>query len=106
MEKKITGNPVPWDSISTEIWAADHQVCNGPAYLFAVHLTANSTGVSTADVYDGHTTGGTKKVALSAFADGSDPRAFYPPIFCSQGIYLDCGSNVDSVMVQFLRKRE
>ena len=104
MEKKITGNPISWDLIITEIWTADHIVSPGPAYLFAVHLVSNSTGVSTADVYDGHGTGGTNKVALSAFADGSDPRAFYPPIFCSQGIYLDCGSNVDSVMIQYMRK--
>jgi hypothetical protein len=104
MDKKKYDNPVPWDLISTEIYAASGRVCQGPAYLFAVHLTANSSGVSTADVYDGHSTGGQKKVALSAFADGTDPRAFYPPILFNQGIYLDAGSNVDSVMVQYLRK--
>lgn len=106
MDKKKYENPVPWELISDEIHTASGRVCEGPAYLFAVHLTANSTGVSTVDVYDGHTTGGRKKVALSAFADGSDPRAFYPPVLFNQGIYLDCGSNVDSVMVQYLRKAE
>lgn len=104
MEKQKYENPVPWELITTEIFEADARVTQGPAYLFAVHLTANSTGVSTADVYDGHNASGQKKVALSAFADGSDPRAFYPPVLFNQGIYLDCGSNVDSVMVQYLRK--
>jgi hypothetical protein len=91
-----------WKTVRTERIAADRVVNPGPCYLFSVALVATSAGVSTASIYDGHGTGGERKVDLSAYADGVDPRAWYPPLVFNQALYVDVGSNVSSVILQFL----
>jgi hypothetical protein len=91
-----------WKTVRTERMAADRYVNPGPCYLFSATLVSTSAGVSTASIYDGAGTGGERKVDLSAYADGSDPRSWYPPLVFNQGLYIDVGSNVSSVVVQFL----
>jgi hypothetical protein len=91
-----------WKETETDRTAADKKVCNGPAYLYAAHLTANATGASTAVIRDGHDANGDIKVDLAALTSSKDNRNFDPPIFFKKGIFIDVGDNVTSVIVHFL----
>lgn len=77
------------------------QVSETPAYLFSAHLVASSVGAATATVRNGHGTLAESIVHLSCPAYSADPRIFVPPIYFSNGIYVNVGSNVVSVLIQF-----
>jgi len=80
---------------------ADTLINPGPAYVIAVHLVAAAGGAATALIYNGHGTGGEAKIDLSAPPSSSDPRLFWPPLYFDKGIYIDVGSNVTSVLIQY-----
>lgn len=89
-------------NVSYERRTLDSVVCNGPAVVFAVTLTSDQAGVADAIVYDGNGTSGDIKFDLACIDDSHDHRPFYPGVYFRRGIYIDIGSNVESVCIQFL----
>jgi hypothetical protein len=95
-----------WKETETERMTADGQAYGKPAFLYAAHLTANTSGAATATIKDGHSTAGEVKVDLAALTSSKDNRNFDPPIYCKRGIYVDVGENVTSVIVHFLPTKD
>lgn len=81
---------------------ADSLICPEPCFLVSVCLVANATGASTAVIRDGHNTGGEAVIDLAALTSSKDNRSYNPPLFFKKGLYVDVGSNVTSVLVQYL----
>lgn len=88
-------------TFSHERVTASKTIANGPALLFSAHMVAGGDGAATASLYDGHTAQAKQRADLSAPANQADPRTFSPPIYFDQGIYVEVGSNVTSVVLTF-----
>jgi len=91
--KRITWGPVTESGI----------VCQTPAFLFSAALTEDGSGNAVADVYDGHLALATlKHVHLMALANITFQKSWNPPLYFSQGIFVDLGTNALCVNVQYL----
>lgn len=80
----------------------DQLVSRQAALVFGVWLVAGSGGAATAAVYDGESTNDDRKIDLSCVATGHDNKRYNPPAYFEKGIYVDVGSNVTSVVVQWM----
>lgn len=90
------------EKVSYERVTADQVVCPTPCLLYMAHLAGGSGGASTAVIRDGHSTSADAVIDLAAPASGMDFVSFDPPILLKKGLYVDVGSNVTSVLVQYL----
>ena len=81
-------------------------ITSGPALVFSAHMVAGETGAATAALYPSHGAFGEPLVDLAAIQSSVDPRVFVPPIYFDQGVWVEFGDNVTSVLVQFRRTRE
>lgn len=80
---------------------ADAVITNAPAYLHGLTLLASAAG-GDVTVYDGADPGAGRKILTAkGAANVSLPIAFYPPLLCERGIYLDVGSSVTEVTVHW-----
>lgn len=80
----------------------DALLCLSPCILLHVALVSDDVGVATAIIYDGNSTAGKHKYDLSAVKGGLDIRDFWPGSYFRNGIYVDIGSNVTSLTVDFI----
>ena len=84
-------------------WAwvtADRLLSHGPCELLYAHLVVSAAD-AVSYLYDGENTGGDKIVTLeSAAITGLN---FNPPkpIYCRRGLYVDKGTNVTGIFVQW-----
>jgi len=81
--------------------AADSLVSPEPCFLFSVCLAANSSGVSTAVIRNGHNTDADIVIDLACLASTVNDRNFDPPLLFTKGLYVDVGANVTSVLVRY-----
>ena len=84
-----------WDWVTS-----DRVLAVGPCELLFAHLVVSAASTDT-HLFDGKSTAGKKIVTLeSAAITGLD---FKPPepIKCEQGLYVDFGTNVTGVLVQW-----
>lgn len=95
-----------WKRLEHDLVTADKRVCNGPCFLYAAQMVGGTGGASTAVIRDGHDTGGDARIDLAAATSSNDPRNFDPPLYFKKGLFVDVGSNVTSVLVQFLPARD
>ena len=72
-------------------------------YLVDAILSAAAGGASTVTIYDGHNTSGKVLVILSCVASTKDHLNPREPIPFENGLYVDVGSNVASLLVQSKR---
>jgi len=102
MEEYLDAREGFWKEIARERVTSNQVVCLSPCFLFAVDLISDTGGVSTAAIYDGEGTKDPAVVDLAAAVSESDRARFNPPIFLRRGLYVDVGSNVTAVTVQYL----
>jgi hypothetical protein len=95
-----------WKSLDYDLTSADKKVCNGPCFVYAAHLVANSSGVGTAIIRDGHDASGAAVVSLSSLTSSNDPRKFDPPLYFKKGVFVDVVANVSSILIHFLPARD
>ena len=95
-----------WKSLAYDVTAVDKKVSGRPCFIYAVHLVANSSGVGTAIVRDGHDTSGEAVISLSALTSSNDPRKFDPPLYFKKGVFIDVVANVSSIMIHFMQAGE
>ena len=95
-----------WKRLDFELTTADKKVSNGPSFVYAAHLVANTGGVGTAIIRDGHDTSGEAVISLSALTSSNDPRKFDPPLYFKKGIFVDVVANVGSILIHFMRARD
>lgn len=87
--------------IAADRVTADSVLSRKACFVHGVHLTGSSGGASTATVYNGESTGDDVKIDLSCATSGRDNKRFAPPLYFDKGLYVDVGSNVTSVLVQW-----
>jgi hypothetical protein len=80
---------------------ASERVNSTPAFLFSAQLTASNVGAATAVIRNGHDANAEAMIDLSAVSYTSDKRIFVPPIYFRNGLYVDFGLNVVSVLMSF-----
>lgn len=72
-------------------------------YVYQVIITSDGVGNADGDLYNGEGTGGEHKQDLRAVTSESQPYKFNPPLYFSRGCYVEHGSNVKSITVQWAR---
>ena len=108
MPPKYTLDPTTWQirdwkEIAWESVSADSLVCPTPAFVFHLAIFSNGTNEADAQVFDATSllpTG--KHIDLYCVDEAMDDLAFWPPLYFHQGIYVDVGTNVDKVLIQYL----
>ena len=82
---------------------ADRELSSRAAYVFSVTISSNGSGESDAVLRDGVDATGEIVLDLYCADEEQGQLNFDPPIFFRKGIFVDYGTNVESVVVQFLR---
>ena len=84
-------------------WAwvtADRLLSTGPCELLFAYLVVSAASTDT-HLYDGANTSGDKIVTLEAAAATGHPFKPKEPLYCRRGLYVDIGTNVTGVLVQW-----
>lgn len=91
---------------STVMLEASGLITPGPSYIFAIDLSPeDATGVFQLDIYNGENNTGVHKFKLEGqFV----PRhlCYHPPLYFRRGIYLAFTTNIGSVTIQFLPRKD
>lgn len=83
-----------------EYVTVDSLVCKGPCELVYVCLVPSGATTNSA-IYDGLDTHGKKIIDLPAAAVTFAEFAPAVPLYCAQGLYVDVGSSVTGILVQY-----
>lgn len=86
------------------VMTADGVVCNEPGFLGSIVLTPSSSGAATALLYNGFSTSDELLMPLSTITSYSKDISLITPIPFTKGLYVDIGSNVTGLFLQFVRK--
>lgn len=77
-----------------------------PCLLFSVVIVSDAVGVADGLLYNGASTGGDLITDLACLNGGMEQLKFNPPLYFDKGIYLVVGTNVESVLFQFMEFME
>ncbi len=80
----------------------DQRLISRPSFLFSLVITSDGGGEADGAIYDGANTKGTFRFDLYCVDEAQQQLSFDPPVYMPHGIYVDVGSNVESIVVQFL----
>lgn len=94
--------PPWWGLLQVERVTADRVVHYGPALIFAVAIASDGGGDADADLYDGQSADGKKLFDLYAVDEAFAQLTFPAPVPMQQGIYVDIGTNCESVTILYL----
>lgn len=84
-------------------WAwvtSDQLLSHGPCDLISAYLVVSAASTDT-HLYDGENTRGSKIATLESAAVTGHHFKPPVPIYCRRGLYLDVGTNVTGVLVQW-----
>lgn len=96
-----------WKNIAWETVDSDRLLCPTPAFVFSVSIHSNGTAEADAKLFDAtslHATG--KYIQLYCVDEDARQLTYWPPLYFHQGIYIDIGTNVEMVVVQYLPWRD
>lgn len=79
---------------------ADELLTRSPCELIFAYLVVSAASTDT-HLYDGENTAGKKLVTLECAAVTGHPFRPSIPIYCRRGLYVDVGTNVTGVFVQW-----
>lgn len=79
---------------------SDELLSEGPCELVSAHLVPSAATTDSA-LYSGRNTSGTKIVDLKASTVDTLPFKPPVPVYCPQGLYVDIGTSVSGVLVQW-----
>lgn len=92
-----------WQKVDWESVSIDALLFPNAAFVFSVSIHSDGGGEADAILYDGTSAvSGGKSIALFCADEEMGQLTFDPPLYFSKGIFVDIGTNVDSVLVQFL----
>ena len=92
-----------WKNVAWEVIHKDRNLCNIPAFIFFMSIHSDGGGESDAIVWNGQSIDPAQHHFQLYCADERfKGEHFMPPLYFSKGIYVALGTNVDSVMVQYL----
>lgn len=95
-----------WKRIAKRQVEADSLITPDHAFIFALGIASNGSGEADAIVYDGHDASGGFHIHLYCVDEAMDWIVFNTPMYFNHGIYVDIGTNVDQVVVQYLPVKE
>ena len=93
-------------SYNWDRFTGDNKVSLAPCAVGCVIITPDGQGNGDVTLYDGESTGDPIIMKLLAVSTNSKVIRFQPPLLTHRGLYLDVGSNVDSVLIQYERTKE
>ena len=91
-----------WKQIAWEVMVVDTLVSSRPAFIFALWISSEGTAEADAIVYDGQNASSLKLIHLDTVDESMAQLKFNPPLFFQKGIYVDVGSNVAQIGIQYL----
>jgi len=94
-------DPSSWIKCRVDSSDADRLVGRGGGFILSVTLVS-SGGNADAVIRDGTSGAGTVIHSMLALQNYSQHDTFYPGIRFNQGVYIDVGSNVGLVLVQYV----
>lgn len=80
---------------------ADRIIALPPGFLFSAVISSDGGGEADSHLYDGNDTSGRLLQDLYSGDELSFQYHWFPPVFFRFGLYVDIGTNVDSVTLQF-----
>ena len=83
----------------------DGVVCNSPCLLYSVIIASDGVGEGDADLYDGTSIQDERKLDLYTVDEMMYELIFNTPVYMRKGIYIDIGTNCESVVVQYMPLR-
>jgi len=86
--------------------AADQVVSTSPVHIFSLTITSNGSGEADAVVYDGESTGDPQIVNLYTVDEAMSQLVFPIPLQTRRGLYVDIGSNVSEVLIQYVNLKD
>lgn len=103
MDKNFEANiPWWWGKTIEERVTVDTVVHRGPALVFSLTIHSDGTAEADADVYDGFSAGGKRKQDLYCVDEAMAQLSWNPPVPYTNGIFVDIGTNCESVTVHYL----
>ena len=93
------------DTLYTRV-AADQVVSTSPVYIFAIVITSNGGGDADATLYDGEGTGDPKILGVYTVDEAMASLVFPTPLRTRRGLYIDVGSNVGEILVQYVNTED
>lgn len=94
--------PEWWTKTILERVTGDRVVHYGPALIFSLTIHSNGDGEADADVYDNTSIEGNRRFDLYCVDEAMAQLTFPIPVVVVRGIYVDCGTNCESVTVHYL----
>jgi len=91
-----------WKQIQWQVVTVDTLICTRSGFVFALWIASEGTAEADAIVYDGQSIAPTRLVNLYAVDEAMAILNFFPPLYFQQGIYIDVGTNVAQVGIQYL----
>ncbi len=92
-----------WKNVA---WVVTHEntlVCNTPAFVFLVLIASNGSGEADGIVWEGHGINpDNHHLQLYSADERYKDSHFMPPLFFPKGIYVEHGTNVENILVQYL----
>jgi len=80
--------------------AADQLLSHGPCELISAYLVVSAASTDT-HLYDGDNTRGDKIATLESAVATGHPFKPPVPVYCRRGLYVDIGSNVTGLFIQW-----
>jgi len=94
--------PFWWTKTKLERVTGDRQVHFGPALVFSLTIHSDGTAEADADVYDNTSIAAGRKFDLYCVDEAMAQLVFPVPVVFVKGIYVDIGTNCESVTVHYL----
>jgi len=93
-------------SYNWDRFTGSNKVSLAPCKVGTVIITSDGQGVTDVTLYDGESTDDPVLAELKGPDNTSKMIHFQPPLLTHRGLYLDVGSNVTSVLIQYERYKE
>ncbi len=87
--------------IRTERVTVNRCVASGPCYVYHLAVASDSSGATTATIYNGISAKGDLKIDMTTIDDYYAQHDYFPPMYFDRGIYVDVGSKSTSVIVRY-----
>ncbi len=92
-----------WKQVAWESVHEDRLLSAVPCFIFAMSIHSDGGGEADAIVYNGQAADpDNDHFQLFCADERYRQSAWMPPLFFHKGIYVDIGTNVDSVTIQYL----
>lgn len=86
--------------------AVDTKVCTAPVFIVRVVVTPDSATVGDITLYDGESSNDPEILTIRTASGETKVIPFSPGLQTKRGLYLDVGSNVEDVLIQFSWDKE